>query len=92
MSRVMTHRNFNSNRPNRGKAAGGIALRTGGIALMTDGNALRTADGVLLMTDGVLLRTDGIALRTGGIALRTGKTKTGPWGQGMDPKGDYNVL
>ena len=57
------------------------------------GRDATNADGILLRTDGILLRTGGIALRTAGAkARRTGKKNTGPWGQGMDPKGDYNFL
>ena len=57
------------------------------------GGAMKAPDGIALRTDGILMRTDGIALRTAGARARwTGKKNTGPWGQGMDPKGDYNFL
>ena len=57
------------------------------------GGAMKAQDGIALRTDGILLRTEGILLRTAGAkARRTGKKNTGPWGQGMDPKGDYKFL
>ena len=88
----MSQRSNQQNINMRHSYEGGAMKAPDGIALRTDGILLRT-EGILLRTDGILLRTDGIALRTAGAkARRTGKKNTGPWGQGMDPKGDYKFL